>query len=107
MLKAGASDQLGSKLPKATTLTFHTPERSESHSCLLRLATTCDTAYFGGIVMSMCTGSPINYPGSLSHSFCHANSRHIFPKCGRNSPSSTFRRYFVMKTTWDMHAHFV
>src|SRR2546428_9377511 len=67
--------------------------------------TTCDTAYFGGIAIIMCTWSGSRCPSSMRLSFCVASLRNASPKCCRSCPYNVLRRPFGIKTTWYLHAH--
>src|SRR3954470_3021542 len=66
---------------------------------------TCDTAYFGGIEIIMCTWSGIRWPSSIRLSFCAAKRRRTSPRYGRSWPNRAFRRPFGMNTTWYLHSH--
>src|SRR5690349_10747382 len=67
--------------------------------------TTCDTAYFGGIEIIMCTWSGIRWPSSIRLSFCAAKRRRTSPRYGRSWPNRAFRRPFGMNTPWYLHSH--
>src|SRR5689334_12996380 len=67
--------------------------------------TTCDTAYFGGIEIIMCTRSGIRWPSSIRLSFCVAKRRRTSPRYGRSWPNKALRRPFGTNTTWYLHSH--
>src|SRR6185295_1693813 len=92
-----------------TKLRFLSPYTRARWIALLPLMnpTTCDTAYFGGIEISMCTWSGIKCPSSIFDSFCAASLRNTSPRCRRSSRYSVFVRHFGMKTTWYLQSHVV
>src|SRR3990170_3222423 len=67
--------------------------------------TTCDTAYFGGIAIIMCTWSDSRCPSSMRLSFCAASFRNTSPRCLRSVPYNVLRRHFGINTTWYLHSH--
>src|SRR5829696_3774783 len=67
--------------------------------------TTCDTAYFGWIDISICTWSGIRWPSKISLSFCCASLRNISPRCFFNCPYNVCLRHFGINTTWYLHSH--
>src|SRR5262252_3378881 len=69
--------------------------------------TTCDTAYFGGIEINMCTWSGCRWPSSIRLSFCAANLRNTSPRCCRLCPNNVFLLHLGMNTTWYLHSHLV
>ena len=71
----------------------------------LMYPTTCDTAYFGGIAIIMCTWSGIKCPSSIRLSFCAASFLNTSPRWRRNSPYSAFPRHLGMNTTWYLQSH--
>ena len=75
------------------------------HSCPVMKPTTCDTAYFGGIAINICTWSDIRCPSRMRLSFCSANFRNTSPRCRRSCSYNVLRRHFGIKTTWYLHSH--
>src|SRR3954453_15201473 len=66
--------------------------------------TTCDTAYFGGIAISICTWSTSNDPLRF-RSLSAASLRNTSPRCFFSCPYNVFRRHFGINTTWYLHSH--
>lgn len=65
---------------------------------------TFDTAYFGGMLMHMCTWSGIMCPSTIFASLYPASSWNISPRCLRNTLNI---RFFGMKTIWHLQSHLV
>ena len=67
--------------------------------------TMFDTAYLGGILISMCTWLFITCPSSISHSFCFASVWKISPSDFRAVPHNAFFLRLGIKTTWYLQSH--
>ena len=100
------------KYPRAqkcspTKFRFRPPYRRAIQMALFpfRKPITWDTAYFGGMLISMFTWSSCRLPERISLSFGRVNSAKTRPNSFRIWPYRTFRRYLGMKTTWYLHSH--
>ena len=71
----------------------------------LNYPTACDTAYFGGIEIIICTWSGIKWPSSIWLSFCLASQWNTSLRSRRIWPNIALRRYLGMNSIWYLHSH--